>query len=80
MNNSQTEQPDFCRDILKMAVSDKYRTPSLEDTYFGQDRDEMMLDALSAVTIMAQGADWSKEAFLETVQEHWAMLKEDEAA
>ena len=78
MNNLKKEQPDFCGDILEMALSDKYS--SQEDTYVGQDRDEMMLDALSAVTIMAQGADWSKEAFLETVQEHWAMLKEDEAA
>ena len=78
MNNSQTEQPDFCGDILQMALSDKYS--SLEDTYFGQDQDYRILDALSAVMIMAQVADWSKETFLETVQEHWAMLKEDEAA
>jgi len=78
MNNSQKEQPDFCGDILEMALSDKYS--SQEDTYFGQDRDDRVLDALSAVTIMAQGADWSKETFLEIVQEHWAMMEEDEAA
>ena len=78
MNNLKKEQPDFCGDILEMALSDKYS--SLEDTYFGQDRDDRVLDALSAVTIMAQGAKWSKETFLEIVQEHWAMMEEDEAA
>ena len=78
MNNLKKEQPDFCGDILEMALSDKYS--SLEDTYFGQDQDYRILDALSAVMIMAQGADWSKETFLEIVQEHWAMMEEDEAA
>jgi hypothetical protein len=78
MNNSQKEQPDFCGDILEMAVSDKYSNQG--EKCFDQDKNDRILDALSAVMIMAQVADWSKETFLETVQEHWAMLKEDEAA
>ena len=78
MNNSQKEQPDFCRDILKMALSAKYFDQG--DTYFGQDRDERTNDTLSAAVTLAQCADWSKEAYLEIAEGHWdEICKLDEA-
>lgn len=63
-------QQDFCGDILDMALSDKF---------IRQETDHKILDALSAVVIMAQGEEWSKEALLETVQNHWKWLETDEA-
>jgi hypothetical protein len=79
MNNSQKEQPNFCGDILKMALSDKYFNQG--DTYFGQDRDERTYDTLFAAVTMAQCAEWSKETYLDVAESHWDELcKSDEAA
>ena len=79
MNNSQKEQPEFCGDILKMALSDKYFNQG--DTYFGQDRNERAYDTLLAAVTLAQCADWSKETYLAIAERYWdEICKSDEAA
>jgi len=78
MNNSQKEQPEFCGDILKMALSAKYFDQG--DTYFGQDRNERAYDTLSAAVTLAQCADWSKETYLKNAEGYWdEICKLDEA-